>query len=235
MDPQSPPPPPYSPPPGQPPEQPPQWGAGTPPPQVPYTPMPQQQPPAKKRPNFLPLIVLVVIVAVIAGAYFLFRDQLSGDVFQLRVGDCIDLPTTDEAVSQVQHQPCTTAHDAEVFMNMTDPTANGQPFPGSRFVPKPGHRFVRAGGDDIPRHFVRRADRPRCRLVQANRGQLGSEERPRYHLLPVPGRCQQAQQDAQGRRRQPDLDLSPQTASGRLLRASGPTRGYAAPRALRLR
>ena len=129
MDPQSPPPPPYAPPPGQQPEQPPQWGTGAPPPQVPYTPMPQQQPP-RERPNFLPLIALVVIVGVIAGAYFLFRDQLSGDVFELKVGDCIDLPTTDEAVSQVQHQPCTTAHDAEVFMNMTDPSANGQPFPG---------------------------------------------------------------------------------------------------------
>ena len=131
MDPQSPPPPPYMPPPGQQPEQPPQWGTGAPPPQVPYTPMPQQQPPAKKRPNFLPLIALVVIVAVIAGGYYLFRDQLSGDVFELKVGDCIDLPTTEEAVSQVQHQPCTTAHDAEVFLNVTDPTANGQPFPGS--------------------------------------------------------------------------------------------------------
>ena len=128
MDPQAPPPPPYAPPPAQ---QPGQWGPGAPPPQVPYTPMPQQQPPAKKRPNFVPLIVLIVIVGVIAGAYWLFRDNLSGNVFELRVGDCIDLPNTDEAVSEVQHQPCTTAHDAEVFLNITDPTAAGQPFPGS--------------------------------------------------------------------------------------------------------
>jgi Septum formation len=93
--------------------------------------MPPQQPPAKKRPNFAPLIVLIVVVGVIAGAFFLFRDQLAGDVFDLKVGDCIDLPTTDEAVSQVQHQPCTSVHDAEIFLNLTDPTAAGQPFPGS--------------------------------------------------------------------------------------------------------
>jgi hypothetical protein len=138
MDPQSPPPPPYAPPP---PEQPGQWPPGSQPPApvpspvapVPYTPMPQQ-PPAKSgsgRRGLIAIVATVVVVAVIAGAFYFFRDSLSGDVFSLKVGDCIDLPSTDEAVSDVQHQPCTSAHDAEVFLNLTDPTANGAAFPGS--------------------------------------------------------------------------------------------------------
>ena len=62
-----------------------------------------------------PLIALVVIVGLIAGGYFLLRDRLSGSVQDLRVGDCFDVPP-GETASGIQHQPCTVAHDAEVFV-----------------------------------------------------------------------------------------------------------------------
>ena len=112
------------------PPQPAGWAPGAAPPGVPYTPMPQQ-PPAKRGFNFVPIIALIVVVGVIAGAYFLFRDQLSGDVGDLRVGDCFDEPANDTSISDVQHRPCNQAHDAEVFLLVTDPAANGASYPGA--------------------------------------------------------------------------------------------------------
>ena len=91
--------------------------------------MPQQPPPAKKRPNFLPLIALVVVVGVIAGAYFLYRDHLTADVVALEVGDCIDLPSTDDQSATSRSSRARQPHDAEVFLNMTDPAANGAAVP----------------------------------------------------------------------------------------------------------
>ena len=130
MDPQSPPPPPYAP---QPPQQPGEWGTGTPPPQVPYTPMPQQQSPARSRGGIVRSIVgTVVVVALIAGAYFAYRAITNtADVSSLQVGDCIDLPSNDTNITDVQKQACTSPHDAEVFLNLTDPAADGAPYPGT--------------------------------------------------------------------------------------------------------
>jgi len=129
MDPQPPPPPPYAP---QPPQQPGPWGTGTPPPQVPYTPMPQQQPPARSSGGIVRSIVAtVVVVGLIAGAYFLYRAVTNtADVASLAVGDCIDLPANDTNITDVQKQPCTNPHDAEVFLNLTDPAGGDAPYPG---------------------------------------------------------------------------------------------------------
>ena len=60
------------------------------------------------------LIATVVVVGVIAGAFFLFRDRLSGAADDLRVGDCFTEPA-GETVQDVQHQPCTETHDGEVY------------------------------------------------------------------------------------------------------------------------
>ena len=84
--------------------------------------MPQGMPPPKPSliSRLLPFIVLVVIVGGIAGAYFLFRDQLTGNVAELRVGDCFDEPANagviGAEVEDIQHRPCNEPHDAEVFM-----------------------------------------------------------------------------------------------------------------------
>jgi hypothetical protein len=63
---------------------------------------------------------------------FLFRDYLSSDVTELKVGDCFDLPagiTKTATVKDVQHHPCTDLHVAEmVFVgNVPDP---GSAYPG---------------------------------------------------------------------------------------------------------
>jgi hypothetical protein len=49
---------------------------------------------------------------------FVFHDFLSGNVGDLKVGDCFDaasLTTTDAIVKDVQHHPCSDAHGGEVF------------------------------------------------------------------------------------------------------------------------
>lgn len=113
---------------GQPPPPPPEWQPGAATPQVPWTPMPQQEPPKKRGFNPVPLIALIVIVGLIAGGYWLFRDRIGGDVTELRVGDCFDEPvTTGTTVSQVQHRPCNEPHDGEVFHLITDSTTGTYP------------------------------------------------------------------------------------------------------------
>jgi hypothetical protein len=65
------------------------------------------------------IIGIVFVVVVLAGGAIVglvFRDQLAGAATDLRVGDCFDLPTTLERIDDVQHHPCTAAHDAEVFV-----------------------------------------------------------------------------------------------------------------------
>lgn len=65
--------------------------------------------------NVRSVILSVVVIAVIAGAWFLFRDRLSGSADDVRVGDCFDVPT-EETIKSIQHQPCTEAHDGEAFV-----------------------------------------------------------------------------------------------------------------------
>jgi Septum formation len=59
-------------------------------------------------------IVRIGIVALIAGGAFIFRDRLSGNAGELKVGDCFDDPAGVEIVEDVQHHPCNEAHTAEV-------------------------------------------------------------------------------------------------------------------------
>ena len=59
-------------------------------------------------------IVLLVGFLVIAVGAIVFRDRLSGNVGELKVGDCFDVPAGTE-IKDIQHQPCDTAHDGEVL------------------------------------------------------------------------------------------------------------------------
>lgn len=62
------------------------------------------------------LIRIVIIAIVIIGGVgaYLFRDRLSANAGDLKVGDCFDDPTTAAEVQNVQHHPCTESHTAEV-------------------------------------------------------------------------------------------------------------------------
>lgn len=110
----------------------------TPPPGPPtYTPVgpssyAQPAPPARnRRSGLIALGVLVVLIVLIVGGLYFFRDRISGDVNSLQVGDCIDEPSVTSSITDVQHQPCTEPHDGEVFANLTYPGASGAAYPGS--------------------------------------------------------------------------------------------------------
>lgn len=104
--------------------------SGYPPAGPPSYVQPAASPPKKNRQGLAALIVLVVIIAVAVGGYWLFRDRISGDVNQLAVGDCIDEPSgSADNITDVQHQPCTDPHDGEVFANLNYPGADGAPYP----------------------------------------------------------------------------------------------------------
>jgi hypothetical protein len=123
--------------PGQPdyqaPAPPPGYGAPPPPPPGYGGPM---QPggyvavPQNKRPSWLGAAVVGVIVVLVVGGFFLFRDRLSNDVTSLDVGQCFDTPRdTTQEVSDVQRQPCNEPHDAEVIASLTHPAPAGEPYP----------------------------------------------------------------------------------------------------------
>lgn len=101
---------------------------------APPAPMGYQAPPPMppKRSNRLAIGILVVVVAVVIGgiAYVaLTRDSSTGGVDALQVGDCIDEPPGASTITEVQHQPCTTPHDGEVFALLTNPAPADAAYP----------------------------------------------------------------------------------------------------------
>jgi hypothetical protein len=100
----------------------PEWPTQAPPP---YSPPPK--PPSALR-SRIGLVVLLLIVAVIGVAFFVFRDRIGNDVSSLQPGECFDLPD-ETTVSDVQRQPCNEPHDAEVFANVTHTAATDAAYP----------------------------------------------------------------------------------------------------------
>jgi hypothetical protein len=64
------------------------------------------------------------IIAVIAVGALIFRDRLSSNAGELKVGDCFDDPQGVTIVTDVQHHPCNEAHTAEVVYLGTLPGDN---------------------------------------------------------------------------------------------------------------
>ena len=99
----------------------------------PWTAMPQQEPPKKNRSNLIQWVVILVVGAVIVGGIILFRDRLTGNPSDLRVGDCFDEPAATQNISEVQHHPCNEPHTAEAFAILTDPSPGGTAYPGNEY------------------------------------------------------------------------------------------------------
>jgi hypothetical protein len=87
------------------------------------------------------MIRLVVIGVVAVGAFFM-RDRISGNVAELRVGDCFDLPAgaMETQIDDVQHHPCTEPHEYEAYAELTYPAAEDAPYPGDAKISRWGER-----------------------------------------------------------------------------------------------
>lgn len=73
-----------------------------------------------------------LILAVVMGIALMALvgcSLLPGGVADLKAGDCFDKPATDGEISEVQHRPCTDAHDSEVFLVVQHPAPSSEPYP----------------------------------------------------------------------------------------------------------
>ena len=68
---------------------------------------------------------LVAAVAVVAASCGL----LSGNVGQLKVGECFDVPPSTETVEDIEQHPCTEPHGGEVFFVGAHAAAEDEPYP----------------------------------------------------------------------------------------------------------
>src|SRR5688500_13436623 len=84
---------------GQPDQGPAQPGQGPTEPGYPGQPAYPAAPPPNKRPSWLGAAIVGIIVALLVGGFFLFRDRLSNDVTSLAVGECFDTPAFDTEVA----------------------------------------------------------------------------------------------------------------------------------------
>jgi hypothetical protein len=71
----------------------------------------------------------IAVIGVIAIGGYVFRDRLSGNAGDLKVGDCFDVPAAQVNIKDVQHHPCEESHTAEVMALTNHPAANGAPPP----------------------------------------------------------------------------------------------------------
>jgi putative regulator of septum formation len=76
--------------------------------------------------------IRLAIIAVVLVGGFVLRDRLSGSAGELKVGDCFD-DTTGAEVSEVQHHPCSEAHNAEVVLVADHPAAKDAAYPTDNF------------------------------------------------------------------------------------------------------
>jgi hypothetical protein len=86
------------------------------------------------------LIIRIVIIAVVAAGAFVMRDRLTGNVADLQVGDCFDLPAgaMQTQIEDVQNHPCTEPHEYEAYAELTYPAAEDAPYPGDAKVSRWG-------------------------------------------------------------------------------------------------
>src|SRR5688500_13700554 len=96
-------------------------------PPVGWTPPATEAAPAKGGINIGGWLIRGGIVAAIVVAGLVFRDRLSGDAADLQVGDCFDDPGAVSEITDVQHQPCTEAHDSEVIFVGDYPAQDAYP------------------------------------------------------------------------------------------------------------
>ncbi|TMC64761.1 MAG: hypothetical protein E6J17_03110 [Chloroflexi bacterium] len=75
------------------------------------------------------LAIRLVIIGVVVVGGLVFRDRLSGGAQDLKVGDCFDSKHETTEIKDVQHHPCTEAHNAEVVLVTVHTAVKGSAYP----------------------------------------------------------------------------------------------------------
>ena len=107
------------------------------------------------------LIIGVLAVAIVVGLVVLgsFLAQLvpKNGVEDLAVGDCFDEPSVTNNVTNVPRLPCSSAHDGEVILVVTDPATGA--YPGrNHFQELANERCLPAASSYLGTDFDTRAD-----------------------------------------------------------------------------
>jgi len=75
-------------------------------------------------------VIRIAIIAVVVIGGLIFRDRLSSNASDLKVGDCFDKPgETTDTVEDVQHHPCNETHTGEVVF-VGDVPGDNASYPG---------------------------------------------------------------------------------------------------------
>ena len=90
------------------------------------------------------ILIRVGIVGAILLGGLLFRDRLTGNAGDLKVGDCFDVPTSTTNIKDVQHHPCTESHTGEVVFVGVHPAAKATPFSQKLLLDFAGSKCVPA-------------------------------------------------------------------------------------------
>jgi hypothetical protein len=75
------------------------------------------------------IAIRVGLLAAIGVGALVARPFLSGNVGELQVGDCFDIPAVTETVDDIQRHPCTDVHGGEVFFVGEHAAADSAPYP----------------------------------------------------------------------------------------------------------
>jgi hypothetical protein len=75
------------------------------------------------------LAIRLIVIGVIVGGGFIFRDRLSSGAQDLKVGDCFDSKHETTEIKDVQHHPCSEAHNAEVVLVTVHTAVKGAAYP----------------------------------------------------------------------------------------------------------
>ena len=73
--------------------------------------------------------IRIAVVGLFVVGGLIFRDRLSSNATDLKVGDCFEEPAAAETIEDVQHQPCTETHDSEVIFVGKHSAAKGAAVP----------------------------------------------------------------------------------------------------------
>jgi hypothetical protein len=75
------------------------------------------------------IAIRVGLLALVGVGALVLRPFLTGNVGELKVGDCFDVPNVTQTVEDIQHHPCTEAHGGEVFFVGKHAAPKDAPYP----------------------------------------------------------------------------------------------------------
>ena len=75
------------------------------------------------------IAIRVGLFLVVGAGALIARPFLTGNVGELKVGECFDTPDLSQTIEDIQHHPCSDTHGGEVILVGKHVAAKGAPYP----------------------------------------------------------------------------------------------------------